>query len=290
MKRSFVGGRCPALFLLLLLPLGLAAQSPVVTLEAGYAALSADGPYDVATYTDFPGTPEFGAGTIYYPRDAPEPVGGVAISPGFTELQRHIEWWGPRLASHGYAVLTLDTNDPRDSPELRAEALMAAVRTLRAENARNGSALAGRVAVDRMAVMGHSMGGGGALIAANLHGAELRAAIPFTSWRPDADFSSITVPTLVIAGSNDTIAPSETHAWPHFQGIPETTPKVYLEFEGGSHFIADTTRGTDLDTIGRYAVAWLKLYLDGNEEVRGLLYGPRPAGDSEKFSRYVENP
>jgi dienelactone hydrolase len=283
--------------LLFLLPLGLAATGDAAaqdvataTLPATVEALSTVGPYEVATYTDFPDVPEFGAGTIYYPVNASGPVGGVAISPGFTELQRHIEWWGPRLASHGFAVLTLDTNEVRDSPELRAEALMAAVGVLRGENTRAGSPLQGRVDPEKMAVMGHSMGGGGALIAASQHGEELKASIPFTPWRPDTDFSATTVPTLVIAGSADTIAPVDTHSWPHFESIPSTTPKVYLEVREGSHFIADTTRGTDLDTIGRYAVAWLRLYMDGDESVRGLVYGPRPAGDSDKFSRYVENP
>ena len=62
------------------------------------------------------------------------PIGGVAIAPGFTEEQRHIDWWGPRLASHGYAVLILDTNEPRDRPDVRADALIAAVGVLKAEN------------------------------------------------------------------------------------------------------------------------------------------------------------
>ena len=91
------------------------------------------------TYTDFPDVPEFGDATIYYPLDTPESIGGVAIAPGYTERQSHIEWWGPRLASHGYAVLVLDTNDRRNRPDLRADALIAAVITLRAENTRSGS-------------------------------------------------------------------------------------------------------------------------------------------------------
>jgi hypothetical protein len=46
------------------------------------AALGADGPHQVLTYTDFPDVPEFGAATIYYPLDADAPYGGVAISRG----------------------------------------------------------------------------------------------------------------------------------------------------------------------------------------------------------------
>ena len=263
-----------------------ASQSSAPTI----ASLSGDGVYIVASYTDFPDVPEFARGTIYYPLDTSAPVGGVAISPGFREAQRHINWWGPRLASHGYAVLVLDTNDREDRPDVRAEALISAVRILRAENARDGSPLRGRVDEAKMAIMGHSMGGGGTLIAANEHPNEIQAAIPFTPWWPDADFSQITVPTLVMAGSTDRIAEVADHSWPHFQSIPESTTKVYMEVDGEGHYIADTTRGMDLATVGRYGIAWLKLYLDGDERYRGFIYGEEAESDREKFSRYVTSP
>ncbi len=278
---------CIPCFALLLASCVAADLGPAPTV----ASLSTDGAYEVMTYTDIPDVPEFGDATVYYPVDTPSPIGGVAIAPGWTEVQSHIEWWGPRLASHGYAVLTLDTNDRmRDQPEERAEALIAAVRILKAENDRVGSPLEGRIDAGKMAIMGHSMGGGGTLIAANNYPDEIQAAIPFTPWQPDGDFNRITVPTLVMAGSADRIAGVEEQAWPHFQSIPESTIKVYLEIEGGDHYIADSTRGPDLATIGRYGIAWLKLYLDGDERYRSFIYGPEAESDSEKFSRYVTSP
>lgn len=259
--------------------------------EPTVASLSVDGIYDVISYTEIPDVPEFGDATVYYPMDTPGPIGGVAISPGWTELQRHIEWWGPRLASHGYAVLILDTNDARaDQPEQRAEALIAAVRILRGENDRAGSPLNGRIDTEKMAIMGHSMGGGGVLIAANEYPTEFQAAIPFTPWQPAGDFSQVVVPTLVMAGSADRVAGVADHAWPHYQSIPESTIKVFMEIDGGSHFIADSNRGEDLATIGRYGIAWLKLYLDGDERYRGFIYGDEAAADGEKFSRYITSP
>lgn len=255
------------------------------------ASLSRDGVYEVSTYTDFPDVPEFAGGTIYYPLATPAPIGGVAISPGHTELQRHINWWGPRLASHGFAVLVLDTNQPRvDQPEDRAEALIAAVRILKAENDRARSPLRGRIDAGKMAVLGHSMGGGGTLIAANEHGDEVQAAIPFTPWQPDGDFSRITVPTLVMAGLTDRVAEVVDHAWPHFLSIPESTTRVYMEVADEGHNIADTTRGLDLAMIGRYGIAWLKLYLDGDERYWGFIYGAEAKSDRDRFSRYVTHP
>lgn len=277
--------------LLLLLPLTLQGQgAPVAVGGPTLEELSASGPHAVINYTDFPGVPEFAGGTIYYPVDAPGPIGGIAIAPGFTEEQRHIEWWGPRLASHGYAVLLLDTNAPGDSPELRADALMAAVAILRGEHTRPGSPLAGRVDGSKMAVAGHSMGGGGALLAAHRHSDQLRAVIPFTPWQPDPEFSGVSVPTLILAGSADRVAPPGVHAFPHFQALPDTTPRVYLEIAGGDHFISDSNRGTELDMLGRYAVAWLKLYMDGDERYRRFLYEERIEADQNKLSRYLQNP
>jgi triacylglycerol lipase len=267
-----------------------ASTGTVGTTAADVTALSADGPFEVRTYVDFPDVPEFLAGTIYYPADAPGPVGGVAVAPGFTEEQRHISWWGPRLASHGYAVLVLDTNDRRERPDARAAALMAGVRLLREEGERRGSPLFGRIAPDRMAVMGHSMGGGGALLAAHEHSDGIRAAIPFTPWEPESTLGGVTAPTLILAGEADNIAEVAEHAWRHFTLIPDSTPKVYLEVVGGDHYIADTTRGTDLSTMGRYALAWLRLFVDGDERYRDFLFGERSADDAAKFSRYVSDP
>lgn len=254
------------------------------------ASPSADGEFRVLTYTDLPDVTEFRAATIYYPVGTPGPIAGVAIAPGFTEEQQQISWWGPRLASHGYAVLTLDTNDGRDPPDVRAGALMAAVRVLRGENARRGSPLFGRIDVAKMAIMGHSMGGGGVLLAASEHSDQLQAAIPFAPWEPDANLDGISIPTLIIAGSADHIAEVSEHAWRHFNSIPATTTKAYIEFDGADHYLADTNRGSDLATVGRYMIAWLKLYVDGDERYRPFIYGERSPSDDGKFSRFVTNP
>lgn len=290
-----IRSRVPLMTMVLSLAFG-ACAGPGGVAEIGIApaptlaSLSTDGAYQVGMYTDLPDVPEFGDATIYYPIDAPGRVGGVAISPGYTERQSHIEWWGPRLASHGFIVLTLDTNTPQDRPELRADALIAAVELMRSEDTRDGSPIRGRVDARKMAVMGHSMGGGGALIAADRMGDDLRASIPYTPWQPEGNFSRTTAPTLLIAGSADRIAGVGDHAWPHFQSLPTSLPRVYMEFDEGDHFIADTTRGADLPTIGRYAIAWLKLYVDGDERYRDFIFGDARTGDEGKFSRYVPFP
>ncbi len=276
-----------ALILIFSLSVSVAAQ------EISRESLGRPGPYQVAYYSSYPAVPEFSAATIYFPANKGEDFAGVAISPGFVESQENMSWWGNHLASHGFAVLTLDTNELRDNPSLRADALMAAIEVLRNEGERMGGTLRGKILNDRMAIMGHSMGGGGTLIAANAHSAELKAAIPFTPWQPDGNFSAISIPTLVIAGENDRIAPAADHALPHFESLSEDIPKMYFEIKDGNHFIANTDTGDGRlapnidvhDLVGGMSVAWLKLFVDGDEEYRELVFGEMPARDRERLSK-----
>lgn len=237
--------------------------------------------------------------TIYYPTDAAAPLGAVVVCPGFTETQADIGWFGPLLASWGYAVLTMDTANTGDSPPQRATEIMAAVATLKAENTRSESPLFGKLDDSKIALMGHSMGGGGTLIAADAHSPELKAAIPITPYSAGlgggaSAFPNITVPTLVIAGQSDVIAPVATNAWPFSQSIPATTNKAYIELAGEPHGVANGSAdgtcpsssafsggcGTRHDLVGRFVISWLKLFMDGDQRYRQFLV------DDPVFSRF----
>ena len=268
----------------------LVAQTP--SLEA----LGRQGPYQVAWYTQLPSVPEFSGATLYFPANKAQDFGGVVISPGFFERQENISWWGNYLASHGFAVITFDTNELRDLPPLRADALLATIGLLRGENSRQGSAVRGKILEDSMAVMGHSMGGTAALLLANEKSDEIKAAIPFNAGGvPNANFSSVAVPTLVIAGEIDRLAPVNDHAWSHYQTLTNEVPRMYMEVKGGNHFIANTAEvenerlrpNIDVhELVGGMAVAWLKLFLDGEEEYRELLFGEMPSEVTEQLSRF----
>ena len=268
----------------------LVAQTP--SLEA----LGRQGPYQVAWYTQLPSVPEFSGATLYFPANKAQDFGGVVISPGFFERQENISWWGNYLASHGFAVITFDTNELNDLPPLRADALLATIGLLRGENSRQGSAVRGKILEDSMAVMGHSMGGTAALLLANENSNEIKAAIPFNAGGlRNANFSAVAVPTLVIAGEIDRLAPVNDHAWSHYQTLTNEVPRMYMEVKGGNHFIANTAEvenerlrpNVDVhDLVGGMAVAWLKLFLDGEEEYRELLFGEMPSEITEQLSRF----
>ena len=184
----------------------------------------------------------------------------------------------------------------RDLPPLRADALLAAIDLLRGENSRQGSAVRGKILEGSMAVMGHSMGGAAALLLANENSDEIKAAIPFNAGGlRNANFSAVAVPTLVIAGEIDRLAPVNEHAWSHYQTLTNAAPRMYMEVEGGNHFIANTAEvenerlrpNIDVhELVGSMSVAWLKLFLDGEEEYREMLFGDMPFEVTQQLSRF----
>jgi dienelactone hydrolase len=229
---------------------------------------TAPGPFDVETLSSgLRDGPAYGSQTLHVPVGAEPPFAGVAIVPGFISPEAAIRAWGPFLASHGIVALTIGTNTGGDPPEVRARALLDALDTLRAENERPGSPIEGGMALDRLGVMGWSMGGGGTLIAAN-ETPELRAAVSFAAWSPGARFTDNQVPTLMLAGSADGLAGGQSQGF--FESMPEATPKMLFEVAGGPHDIANDPRSADGE-IGRYGLSWLKVFLEGDERYRQFL-------------------
>jgi dienelactone hydrolase len=237
------------------------------------ASASAKGTCTVKTYTmGIPTAMDYATPTIYYPTmsaDCPAPFPGVVIIPGFTEVQAQINQWGTFLASHGFAVMMIDSaangmGNTGVQPPSRASGLAEGVTSLKGENTRMGSPLMGQLDGSRMAVMGHSMGGGGTLLTANAH-PELKAAIGLCPWNPGGTYPMDTVPTLFFDGTSDTLVPP-SQATGEYMSIPATTHKVYAEFQGGSHFVANTPLGTAATdkVVARIGLSWLEVYLVGD--------------------------
>ncbi|MEO8179058.1 MAG: hypothetical protein ABI895_09515, partial [Deltaproteobacteria bacterium] len=144
--------------------------------------------------------PAYGTQTLFVPEGAEPPLAAVAIVPGFNVPESSIQAWGPFLASHGIVALTIGTNNVGDSAALRSLALLDALETIKAENTRAASPLAGKLAVDRLGIMGWSLGGEGTLIAASST-PSLKAAITMAAYGPGAQYPQDQVPTLFLAGS-----------------------------------------------------------------------------------------
>ncbi|MEV1142313.1 alpha/beta hydrolase [Micromonospora sp. NPDC049799] len=210
----------------------------------------------------------FGGGVIYYPTTTSEGTfGAIAISPGYTASWSSISWLGPRIASHGFVVIGIETNSRYDQPASRGQQLLAALDYLTQR-----SSVRGRIDATRLAVAGHSMGGGGSLEAASDR-PSLQAAVPLAPWNLDKTWSELQVPTLIIGGESDSIAPVSSHSEPFYASIPASAEKAYLELNGASHFFPQSTN----TPTARQMVAWLKRFVDDDTRYEQFLC-PGPTG------------
>lgn len=240
------------------------------------------GPYKTATYEMGLDDPAYQNGKIYYPTDAKPPFAAVSFALGFIENRSQLEWWGPVLASHGFVSFHNDPTTSLDVPAQRAEDLTAQIKKLMAENARSGGPLQGKIDLQRLGVMGHSMGGGGTLIAGNSLRDIVRALVPLQPWsNPLIDgagsitaFPNITAPTLIIGAENDAVASVADHAVPFYGTIK--VKKAYAEVKGADHMIGTTSGSMAVRTLqARLALAWLKIYLEDDKRYDEFIYGAK---------------
>ncbi|AGZ43220.1 alpha/beta hydrolase family protein [Actinoplanes friuliensis] len=232
-----------------------ASRGPFATSQQSVSSLSVSG---------------FGGGVIYYPTSTSAGTfGGIAISPGYTASWSSISWLGPRIASHGFVVIGIETNSVFDQPSSRGNQLLAALDYLTTR-----SSVRTRVDASRLAVAGHSMGGGGSLEAAKDR-PSLQAAVPLAPWNTTKTWSGLQVPTLIIGGESDTVAPVSSHSIPFYNSIPSSAEKAYLELNNASHFFPQSTN----TPTGRQAVAWLKRFVDNDTRYDQFIC-PGPSSSS----------
>jgi pimeloyl-ACP methyl ester carboxylesterase len=141
-------------------------------------------------------------------------AGAIAISPGLNGTWPGIAWLGPRLSSQGFVVFGIDTLALNDNPASRGSQLLAALDYLT-----QTSSVRTRVDASRLAVAGHSLGGGGAFEAA-LRRPTLKAAIPNAPFFPGSA-SNVRVPTL-ISTTPPTSSPSAQPTTPGPTSPPPT--------------------------------------------------------------------
>jgi dienelactone hydrolase len=236
------------------------------------------GPYTVASQRVSRSVSGFGGGTIYYPTNITGSMGAIAVGPGFLFQESSIDFWGPRLASHGFVIITTSTNTAFDQPNSRETQLERALDYVIDQSNASNSPISGMVDSNRLGAIGWSMGGGGALRLAS--GARLSAVIPLAPWHQGSNsFDQIETPTLIVACENDVIAPVGSHASRFYNSIPNTTGKALLEINNGSHFCANDG-GSNAELLGKYGVSWMKRFIDNDTRYNPFLCGPNHAANN----------
>jgi dienelactone hydrolase len=234
------------------------------------ALLNADsGPFSTSSVSVSSLVSGFGGGTIYYPNDTSQGTfGAIAFAPGYTASSASYTWMR-RVASHGFVVFTINTDSRFDFPSSRATQLQNALNYLVNSST---SAVRSRIDPTRLAVGGHSMGGGGALIAADRN-SSLQAAVPLQPWNTSTNFSGVDVPSMIVGAENDTIASVASHSRPFYNSIPAASEKALLVVNGASHGLGTTSD----DTQALSSIAWYKRYVDNDTRYDQFLC-PGPSG------------
>ena len=219
----------------------------------------------------------FGGGTIHYPTNAGDCglLGGIAVVPGYVSYESSIKWWGPRLASWGFVVITIDTNTIYDDPDSRATQLSAAL-----DHIINDSTVGAQIDSNRLGAIGWSMGGGGALQLATERNA-VRAIIPQTPYH-DKSYGNMDTPALFISCQNDRIASNNKYGNVFYNNA--SGPKMKIEIKNGSHFCPSYRFNEIL--LSKPGIAWMHRYINDDSRFDKFLCSKEDYGNSPRISGY----
>jgi hypothetical protein len=124
---------------------------------------------------------------------------------------------------------------------------------------------------NRYGTSGYSMGGGGTTIASG-QDATLRTSIGLAAWGGQG--TGVQVPTLLLCGSSDTVAACSM-SQSVYTAIPSSTPKMMVTISGATHFNWFGPRDAGGGVSGETALAFQKVYLEGDERWKPLLLTSR---------------
>jgi dienelactone hydrolase len=246
-----------------------------------------------------PGGSAFAA-TVHYPAVAaasgsavdvangPYPV--VAFGHGFVTPVAQYASTASHIATWGFIVVLPETQGSLlPSHSAFADDLVSALDWFAAQGAAGGSPWTGAVAGERRGVMGHSMGGGCALLAAD-RDPSIRCVVPMAAAETNPSSTNaclgVNSATRIINGSQDTIVSPSTNG-PMYANL--RGPSQLVTITGGFHcgFIdspilfcdsGSLSRAAQLAIVRRETTEFLRLYLAGDGTRWDAVWGtPVPA-------------
>lgn len=261
----------------------LSQPGPRTASQADVTVRRADGSTFLAT-AHYPAVASTPAAAVDV-ANGPYPV--IAFGHGFVTPVAQYASTARHLASWGFVVLLPQTQGSiAPSHSAFADDLVSSLNWMASQNSLVTSPWLGAIAIDRRGVMGHSMGGGCALLAAD-RDSSIRAVVPLSAAETNpsstAACAGIGVATRIIVGSQDTIVPPSTNG-PMFANL--LGPSQLVSITGGFHcgFIDSSILFCDGGSISRAA----QLAIARHEITEFLLL--YLAGDGSRWSAVWDQP
>ena len=234
------------------------------------------GPTAWTTFTTGLASENYESAVVYYPADTPEDsLPAAVVTHGWMAEKEKMTWLAERLASHGYIVLlftSLVHGNLLASPSDWVTGHTGAIAKLKEENLRPDSPLYQIIDTDRIAIMGHSMGGGGALHTADAMSDEIAAVIGLTPYELGSKpGENITVPVLVITGENDSVA-NASMGRDFYDAIAEGTPKLFMTITDMVHDDVQN-EGSFHEAQSMAVISWLNYHLKDDDRYLSWLTG-----------------
>jgi len=180
---------------------------------------------------------------------------GTGTTPkNYDALLRH---W----ASHGFIVAAANTRNAYSGKEM-----VAGLDFLTAQNQTAGSVFLGRVDTAHVAAAGHSQGASGAINAGG--DPRVGVTVPIEP-APFASIEALHGPMFILAGQYDVLVSPELVVKRLYKRASQVVA-IYGNLAGATH-------GTPLRNGGGFRgpmTAWLRFELMGDEQARGLFFGP----------------
>lgn len=188
----------------------------------------------------------------------------TTLTGGYGAYHHALGWLSRQIASNGFIVLGMTPLDRYGMNGVWRDAHLAGIEKLKHLNA-GFDLLAGKIALDKLQVCGHSKGGGGALWAADALGSQLKSAIVMCPWQEGfSSLSGIRTSTLIQTGGSDAYAPPEM-TLREYSLLPKGISKAFFEYTSAGHFSWGFLSSGRLHPIlGADIVAWMKYYLKGD--------------------------
>tara|TARA_R110002073_G_scaffold11861_1_gene53267 strand:- start:45216 stop:46088 length:873 start_codon:yes stop_codon:yes gene_type:complete len=242
--------------------------------------LGGTGDYEVCSYTDNLDSEGYGSARMTYPCDLSEgPFPSTTLTGGFTNTKEQMVWLSEHLTSHGYVVLTITPTNILANPPTWKTAHLAGFAQLQSENERAASPLRNKIAQDKRAIMGFSMGGGGTLLAAGELGEGFGTAIalaPYLGLR-EPDYANIKEPMLVLGSAEDLLAPASSVS-SYYYTLPTSITRAIAIFRDSDHLDwFGSGEQTEKSKFKVMITAWLNLHLKGDASARGYFDGAEHA-------------